>query len=414
MQERTRRQRRWWRASLVAGLLLLLLSGTALAAEFGEGTAYRLEEGQIIEDDLYVAGETVVIDGTVQGDLIAAGQTVEVNGTVTGDVIVAGAEVILNGDMEDDVRAAGAALEINGTIADDLVIAGGGNFSFRGEKSTIQPGVHISSESAIGGDVMIAAGEATFAGTADGDAWMGGGKLTLLGRIGGDAHLASQSLNVQDSASVGGTLEYESSRQIDIPPGVSPDVQYHETPSGSRRQDTPANPVGEVFGWLLRTVLIALGFALLGWLSWKFAPGLVTRTTETIESAPGKSALYGTVIMLLLMVIPLASLLLVLLVLLFWGWFPAFAVAIFLFGVLGLVWWFSPLLTGLWVGRWLMARAGKDASTMTALLAGMILLALVGRLPIIGWLVYLLSFVFALGGLALSRRTKTSTTPAAS
>jgi hypothetical protein len=35
---------------------------------------------------------------------------------------------------------------------------------------------------------------------------------------------------------------------------------------------------------------------------------------------------------------------------------------------------------------------------------GVLLIVIIGRIPIIGWLVYLLSFVLALGGVLRSRR----------
>jgi hypothetical protein len=114
--------------------------------------------------------------------------------------------------------------------------------------------------------------------------------------------------------------------------------------------------------------------------------------------------------MLLFMIVPLASALLVFLMVVFWGWFPGIALGLFLFGGLALLWFLSPLVTGLWIGRLLNKfRKQSDEANLPILLAGVLLLVLLGRLPYIGWFVYLLSFVLALGGVVLMRYARTRT-----
>ncbi|MBW7885155.1 MAG: hypothetical protein H3C34_21490, partial [Caldilineaceae bacterium] len=123
MQSRKVRTKVWLRSLMfmLALLLVLSLAGTAVAATLVSGDEYRLESGQVIEDNLYVAGEEIIIDGTVDGDLIAVGGYIEVNGRVTGDVLAAGGGIVINGAVEGDVRIAGGGLKVNGTIGGDLV-----------------------------------------------------------------------------------------------------------------------------------------------------------------------------------------------------------------------------------------------------------------------------------------------------
>ena len=95
----------------------------------------------------------------------------------------------------------------------------------------------------------------------------------------------------------------------------------------------------------------------------------------------------------------------------FWGWTGATAIALLILGAIGLLWILSPLLAGYWLGRLLAAR-GYVSGRLLAMLAGVLLIVLVARLvtvvPCIGVLtasvIYLLSFVMALGGLILARR----------
>jgi hypothetical protein len=216
--------------------------------------------------------------------------------------------------------------------------------------------------------------------------------------VGQDARLYTGDLEVADSAQVAGTLSYSSEQQQAIPEGAAADVEY--TPPAQEVQPSPANTF---VSWLIRTVLILVGFALLGWLLLRFAPTWLTRPANAIAARPGKAGLYGLLATLLFIVIPLASILLVVLMILFWGWFPGIVLGLFLFGTLALIWFLSPLVTGLWLGRQLNLALGRAPDYLPFLIGGVLILALLGRIPILGWLVYLASFIIALGGLILAR-----------
>ena len=50
-------------------------------------------EAEFTEDDLYVAANEVIVEGTIGGDLVAVGNSITVDGTVEGDLIAAGQSV---------------------------------------------------------------------------------------------------------------------------------------------------------------------------------------------------------------------------------------------------------------------------------------------------------------------------------
>jgi hypothetical protein len=165
--------------------------------------------------------------------------------------------------------------------------------------------------------------------------------------------------------------------------------------------------------WLLRTFMILLGFALLSWLIMRFAPNLLVRPADAIEAKPVESGIYG--VLIAVAVAPLSAAL-IFLVGLFWGWFPGSVVMFaFLFGAVLLVWILSPLITGLWIGRKIVASNDTLAGPLPTLLVGALLIALAGRVlgavPWVGALIvliiYLLSFVLAVGGWVLARREPT-------
>lgn len=51
---------------------MVLIVGGATATLASDDT-YRLPAGQVIEDNLYVTGGEIIIDGKIDGDLVARG-----------------------------------------------------------------------------------------------------------------------------------------------------------------------------------------------------------------------------------------------------------------------------------------------------------------------------------------------------
>ena len=70
-----------------------------------------------------------------------------------------------------------------------------------------------------------------------------------------------------------------------------------------------------------------------------------------------------------------------------------------LFSVLALMWIFSPLITGYWLGR----LALPEQTPVIAFLVGLLVIVLLSRVPILGWFISLFSFVLAIGAILLSR-----------
>jgi cytoskeletal protein CcmA (bactofilin family) len=399
---------------VVAFLALLLASSSAAAAVIipDDGDVYRLEQGQVIDDDLYVSAPEVIIDGTVNGDLVAAGAHVEVNGVVTGDVLAAGASVVINGVVEDDARVAGAAVEINGTVGSDLLAAAGGGegftFPFNVGTRSILPGLRIAQDATIGKDALLAGGLVIMNGTVGRNLYVGAGSLVLAGTVNGDAWLYTGNLAVSDAATVEGTLSYSAGEAARVPASVASQVEEIPAPA---RPEQPVAPTSSILadwsGWLLGTVLLLVGLALFGWLLLRFAPGLLAEPTAAVAAKPAQAFIIGLVVFLLILPV---SALLVAVTALFFGIFPAgVAMFFFLFGLLALLWVFSPMAPGLWIGR---AISGGRWSDVLALLTGIVIIALAARLialvpytgAAVAFLIYLVCFSFTAGGLYLSRR----------
>ena len=77
------------RSAVLAVILVLVspLAATAFVIQSGE----TITISETLRDDLYAAGETVLVTaaGTVDGDVAAAGQSIAIGGKVTGGVLAA-------------------------------------------------------------------------------------------------------------------------------------------------------------------------------------------------------------------------------------------------------------------------------------------------------------------------------------
>jgi hypothetical protein len=96
------------------------------AIEFRAGQNVTIAADEIVDDDLYVTGEVVRIDGLVRGDVFAAGREISFSGAALGDLTAAGQSIVVAGSIADDVRMAGMALRIDreAAIGDDLIASG--------------------------------------------------------------------------------------------------------------------------------------------------------------------------------------------------------------------------------------------------------------------------------------------------
>ena len=212
-----------------------------------------------------------------------------------------------------------------------------------------------------------------------------------------------------EPARIGGELTYTAPEQRQIPAGVARDIQYEAPPASESPGGTI---VGAVFGWIFRTVAIGIGVAILGWLLMRFRPNILVRPAAAIQSNPVETGLYGLLAAVVLIFIPVASLSLVAFTWAFWAVLPGIAMFIFLVASSALVWFLSPLLTGYWLGEKIGERLEGNYSPLLLLLIGALLIVVLGRLPVLGWLVYLLSFLLALGGLLRSGAPATGARPA--
>ncbi len=360
---------------LLAVLLLgVLMPAQVLAAEVRQGEMVVVGPDEVIEEDLYAFGSSVLIQGTVRGDVVAAARSVDISGTVEGDVLSMAGDVRVGGQVQGSVRSAAGTLRVAGQVGEDGVLAGG--------EVSLEPGAQV------GRDLFLAAGDARVQAPVGGDLQVAAGALTVGAPVSGNVHADVETLALTEAASIGGSLRYRSENEAELASGA--------TVAGSVERSTPERqlpgPVAYVVGWARWLVgLFALGLLLV-----LLTPDFARRASATLRQSPWRSLGWGA--------------------LAFLGT-PFLAALVFLLGVLIGGWWIGLLALGLYLlalalcfpvvgmflGRWLLDRFGKAGTSLVlALLLGLVLLTLAGTVPVLGGVIVLATLLFGLGALVIA------------
>lgn len=397
---------------LGAVLCLAVAPGIAGAAQLGAGGSVTIPQGERIDDDLYVTGGTVTVDGEVRRDLFVGAGTVVLNGRVEGDLVASGGTVRVNGPVGGSLRAVAGTVEVQAPVGWDVAALGVGTLT-------------VASTATVAHDVAIVqAGTVTIAGTVRGAVRGSAGTLIVAGRVDGDVDVTARNVEIRDGAAIRGALRYRSPRPAQIAAGASIAGPIEHTPSGG--EGGPQTVVERVWSWL-RTVLLRLSWALVaGTLLILLLPRPVAGASDALRSAPLASVLWG---LGLLVGVPLVSILLAITIV----GIPA---ALLLLGSYLALLYLSQIVVGITLVRLLplgIVRSERRLPLWLAMMVGTTLVLVFRLLPLpLGWTFWwsFLAGVLALGAVAValtgiglprpavstatpgfSRRVETSPTP---
>ena len=359
--------------TLVAVLLTFFISVPVLAADLRSEDTVTVAAGEVVDDDLYVAANTVVIDGTVNGDLWAFANTITVNGEVKGSIVAAGQTVNINGNVGHAARLAGEVLNINGDISGDLIV-----FSSK---------VDVASKAKIGGDFLFGAGVVSIGGLVEGDVKGGGGDVTVANGVGGDIELEVDNLTLASTADIGGNLTYTSENEADIQSGAQIGGETtHNVPEA--KEPAPFSDMGgKVVGFLM-TLVTGLIIILI-------APRRSASAADSIRNRPWASLGWGAVI---LFATPLAAIMVCFTVI----GVPVGLIALVLYAIAIYI---SQIFVGLFIGRRIIGRfreADSKAIMVGALAAGLVIITLLKLIPYLDFWIGLAVVLFGLGAVLVS------------
>lgn len=348
------------------------------------GDTFILPEEETLNDDLYVGGGTVILNGRVNGDVSVAGGTVILNGAVAEDVMAAGGNLTVAGEVGDDLRVAGGNVSVLNAVGGDAIVAGGN--------------VLVSKDAAIGGDLVAGAGTLVFDGAVKRNALVAGGSILVNGTIDGLAEIRSEDVRfgagarLMNKARVFAPKDARMDEGAQLPNGVEfTRVEYRKgKPVGRLEAEKFVKPLLGFFTLLFVLELVGLMIAA-GFLAGYFRTTSGKLADRALDK-PGRALFAGFAFAVLT---PIVAFLLGITVVGGWlgillGLGYAFAVAL------------AKVYAGVVFGAWLW-RLGSKGKTKgvdwKSAVTGAFLLAFIGLIPVIGWIILLIAFLIALGGL---------------
>jgi cytoskeletal protein CcmA (bactofilin family) len=319
---------------LVAAVILVGVVPGVAAAEERTGGSVTVGQNETVSEDLTAIGGSVTIRGTVDGDVraIAGSVVIEDGAEVTGDIEATAGSVRIDGNVTGNVTATGGAVSIG------------------------QPGT-------IGGTLNASTGSIVIAGAVDGDARLGAGSITLAptATFGGDVeyNVGDDGEFTNDGASVAGAVtenpDLEVGGGFDLDLGV-PDF---------------SGPVLGVFGFVSNLAIGALLLLVVPKTSGRIGNAVSEHPLRT--GAIGVGVLIGAPVVLALFAITIVGLPITL------AGLAAYGIAIWLAGVYGRY----------AIGELVLSYTDLQ-SRWVALGVGVVLVAVLVRLPFAGSVVELL------------------------
>ncbi len=430
----TRHGFRWMVAAILTLALLLGLPGSAAATELRSGQTITIGQGEVIDDDLFLFGTTVVMNGTVNGNLFAMGSQVQVNGTVNGSLFVGAQSVVVNGSVGGSlyVGATGLTLGPRAAVARNAMT---GVYSLTTEAgSRIQRDLHIGAYQAVlGGEVGR-------------DVNLGGAALELNGKVGRDVKAEvsepgatgmppsmfwgpemppaiAPGLRVSKEASIGGKLEYvspvEQTNAIQSKPAGGISYIYKE--AGKQEREPQGGPVISLISWTLDRVREFATLFVLGLLALWRLPDLINGLIARAQAQPLPTTGWGLLVLIGGFFLAFVAAMLILMVTVLFGVITLGGLASTVLGVgfsaLGFVFaifmllvsYGAKLVVAYLTGRLILAQFKYAEHRIWTLAVGVLVLVLATSIPILGWLIGLIATLVGLGAMWLIWREQRPT-----
>jgi cytoskeletal protein CcmA (bactofilin family) len=365
---------------LLAVLAVLVMASPVSAATFKSGEETAVSEGNVIDDDLYIARGSVSVISQVKGDLMSAGGQVSINGDVSQDLIVGGGTVNVFGNVGDDARIGGGQINISGNIGDDLFVAGGT--------------VNISKDTVVNGSLFLGAGSATVDGLVKGDSKIGGGTVILQGTFNGSMKIeAEEKLVISDGAVINGDLTYKSKKEAEISQTavIKGKITFEE-----RKTSTTGNAV-KTFVPILGAAIIFkfLGSVFAGLILYFAIRNTTKRVVSGVYASFWMEILRGAIV---LIVTPIACIILFVTTI---GWMIGLAL---LFAWLAFI-FASIMYVPVVLGHILLALLNKKQLIFRwwAVVLGALISLVLTFIPVLGWIVGFVFFLATAGSIANMR-----------
>lgn len=358
-----------WAGTLCAVITLFSVQVASVDARtvLRSGDSVSLAEDQLIEGDFYAAAGKVNISGSIEEDLVAAGGQMSINGSIGDNALLLGGEVDVFGSIGDDLRILSGVVTIGEPVMGDVFIVGGT--------------VDILSSASVAGDVLVYGGEVTIAGSVGGDILGTSNQLRVDAPVAGNVNVSVGQLTLGERAEIDGTVQYTSNQVL---------VQaLNASVGGETVRNDPVLPGNDT---ALRAALIPLLVVLFSVLGWYLVSrrSLNLVVARSLRKSPRPIFLGATVLFLAPIVI---TLLLVSVIGVMVG--VAALLAYLLLVTLACI------AVSAVVGQLLLRLFNQPGATLSlvSLGVGVLGIALLTLLPIVGQVVLMVAILVTMGGM---------------
>lgn len=192
--------------AIIVCTLSIAVTGLVKAQAFKSDSKGTISIQRLNNESQFLAANKINIAGTVNGDVFCVGRTVNISGIVNGDVFCVGQTINISGRLFGSARLVGQKIVFDGQVAESLSMAGSE--------------MTVGHTAFIGRDLETAGSKLTLDGTVKRDIAGAAKDINISGKIGRNARLTVNNLNIVNSAHIAGNLHYRSNNQAAVAVGT--------------------------------------------------------------------------------------------------------------------------------------------------------------------------------------------------
>ncbi|MCP4703264.1 MAG: polymer-forming cytoskeletal protein [candidate division Zixibacteria bacterium] len=361
---------------------------TIWATEILNGDDISISRDEVIDDDLYMFGNYSEVRGTITGDLTAFCYDLSANGNIEGNANIFAYNIDFIGKIDRTARLFAYKIRLNGPVKGNLMAFA--NDMKLGSKTYISKDFTY-----FGENIKI---DGTILGNVNGESE----KTVISGRIDGDISIETDQLIIISPATITGELSYTSANEAIIEEGVIIEDEIIWNKAGTETDDDIKLTDESSF---LGNFILFLAALLTGFVLILLFKNHINRSVEQLETnfwhtfAIGCLSFLGLTLgwiipAVLIIGIPVSIMMLTLGLILFYigKIYVSITLARYLFGLM---------------------NKGTKLPIGIELIVGLIILTVLFELPVIGWVIYIATFLLGSGAaingcIAISRSSKTA------
>jgi len=361
-------------------LVLFCAMGMAHADEASQERTIVLPAGSVHNGDYFAFGSAIEISGTVNGDVYLAGEQIVIDGTINGDVLAIGGSLDVSGEVANNVRSIGGQILISGHVGHNVTAVGGN--------------VQFLPSAVIAGNTVVLAGNADLAARIQHDATVVASNLRISAIMGDSLLAYVGQMRITSLANIKGDVDYRSSSLAAIDPGAKIGGKLTHHPSLVHELVEGTWIQGLLVG--SRIVAIMMNFLytfVIGIILLKLFPKNLEHAIDSLKEKPWLALGFGVMLLVLL---PLASLILLMTIL---G--VPFALTLMAANIVGF--YTAKIYTIFWVSNWVFSKVKMKPNRLSTLTVGMIFYFIITSIPVLGTLIAFAAMLFGLGAGVLAQ-----------